>query len=289
MKRKVYCLGFFDSMHRGHRVVFDEGKRLASQFGTDLCVLTFGDGIYKALGKPEKEIFLLRERMDMLKSENIEVIVLPARKEFLDSSAEEFLDSLEDLNALGFVTGSDYRFGKNASGDVNTLINRFKGSDVFVSVCPLLSDNGRKISTTDIRNLLKEGNISSANSLLGFPYFISGTVVGGFRNGRLIGIPTANVDFEEEKFIPANGVYVTKTTVGGKSYVSVSNVGSHPTFGDAHVNLETHLLDYDKEIYGENIKVEFYEFLRGVKSFSSVEQLKNQISYDITCARRYFL
>lgn len=276
-------------MHRGHRAVFDEGKRLASKYGTDLCVLTFGDGIYKALGRPDKEIFLLRERTAMLKSENIDVIVLPSGKEFLDSSPDEFLDSLTDLNALGFVTGSDYRFGKNASGDVDLLKDRFEGTDVLISVCPLLSENGRKISTTDIRNLLKDGKIPEANSLLGFPYFISGMVVGGFRNGRRIGIPTANVDFEAEKFIPANGVYVTKTTVFNQSFLSVSNVGCHPTFGDTHVNLETHLIDYDKEIYGENIKVEFYEFLRGVKPFSSVEQLKKQIDYDISCARRYFL
>lgn len=289
MKRKVYCLGFFDSLHRGHRKVFEEGKMLANRLNTELCVLTFGDGIYKALGKADKEIFLLRERMELLQKEGIEVIVLPARRDFLDKSPEEFLSSLDDLHAAAFVTGSDYRFGKNALGDVSLLKEHFEKTDVYVSICPLLSENGKKISTTDIRNYLSEGNVSTANGLLGFTYFISGTVVGGFRNGRLIGIPTANVDFEEDKFIPANGVYVTKTTVKGSTYISVSNVGNHPTFGDSHVNLETHLLDYDGDIYGENIKVEFYEYLRGIKSFSSVEDLKNQITFDIDCTRRYFL
>lgn len=288
MDRNVYALGFFDAIHIGHRQLLSEGAHLADKYGAKLKVVTFGDGIYESLGLSVKEIYLLRERADILRSLGAEAVVLPCSREFLDKSAEEFLEELTALNPSAIVAGRDYRFGKNAMGDVDFLEAYLKNKDIEIKICDLVLNSGTKISTSRIRGLLSEGNIIESNRLLGAPFFITGTVVGGFKNGRRIGIPTANVDFERYKFVPKNGVYVTKTYVNGKSFPSVSNVGCHPTFNDGHVNLETHILDFSQEIYGQNIKVEFFEFIRGVKSFRNAEELKNQINTDIDRVKTEF-
>lgn len=281
MNKNVYCLGFFDSLHLGHRKIIAEGFRRAAVNNSKLYIITFDDGIYKSLNLAVKEIYLLRERQEIIKSLGANTIVLPSNYAFLQKTAEDFLKYVESFNPESIIAGSDYTFGKGALGNAEYLKTYFENSATEVVIIDLLQHNGKKISTTEIRRLLTEGRIEEANKLLDSPFFISGKVVNGHENGRKIGIPTANVDFEKEKLIPKIGVYATRTHIGGKIYSSVSNVGSHPTFNDNYVNLETHIIGFDKDIYDCDIKVEFFKYLRGVSAYNSKEDLVNQIKRDI--------
>ncbi len=281
MQKKVYCLGFFDSIHRGHRKLISVGKQVAETANCELIVMTFDDGIYRTLGTDFKEIYLLRERKEILSDCGAKVIALPSDRNFLNMTCEDFLKFLEELAPYAIVAGSDYTFARNAVGNVKILCDYFKKRGVKVEIVELLEENGKKISTTNVRRLLENGRLTEANILLGSPFFISGTIVEGRKSGREIGIPTANISFEADKLIPKNGVYTTKTYFDGKSYLSVTNIGTHPTFGDMTVNAETHIIDFDGDIYGTSIKVEFYKYLREISEFPSIDELVAQIKYDI--------
>ncbi|MGN1041898.1 MAG: riboflavin biosynthesis protein RibF, partial [Christensenellales bacterium] len=276
-------------LHEGHRELIKEGKRLAKIYGTEFCLVTFDDNLYKALGRVDKELYLLREREEIAYSAGVdEVFVLPGEKSFLDKSAEDFMIFIAKTNPAALVVGEDYTFGRGAKGTANEFAAYFHSNNVPVTVCPLLICDGKKISTTGIKRLLSEGRVEDANDLLTEPYFVSGNVVNGLKNGRKIGLPTANMDFDDKKFVPRTGVYMTKTVVDGRSYASVTNVGTHPTVNKEKGNIETHILDFEENIYGKEIKIEFYKFIRDIKMFKDVDQLRRQICADIKNTRKEF-
>ncbi len=286
MDKKIYALGLFDSMHKGHRALIEKGKTFAKELNAELCVVTFDDELCGLLSKTSKEVYLLREREEIIKSLGInEVKVLPGSKDFLQTDKKDFLKLLSDFNPAGFVVGSDYKFGRNAAGDANLLKDYFSDKGVAVTICPLELYNGEKISTTEIKLLLSEGKIKEANYLLDAPFFFTGTVVEGLKNGRKLGLPTANIDFDGRKFIPKEGVYMTKTIVDGRTYLSVTNIGMHPTINTEKANLESHILDFDSDIYKKDIKIEFYKYIRGVIRFKNADELKAQIAKDIDNTR----
>ena len=273
-------------MHKGHRELIEEGKKLAKELNAELCVVTFDDDLCGLLSKTSKEVYLLREREEIISSLGINSIkVLPGSKEFLQTDKIEFLKFLSDFNPAGFVVGSDYKFGRYAAGDADLLKDYFSDKGVKVKICPLKLFNGEKISTTEIKLLLSEGKIEEANYLLDAPFFFTGTVVEGLKNGRKLGLPTANIDFDARKFIPKEGVYMTKTIVDGHSFLSVTNIGMHPTINTEKANLESHILDFDGNIYKKSIKIEFYKYIRGVIRFKNADELKAQIAKDIVRTR----
>lgn len=287
MDKKVYALGLFDSMHKGHRELIEEGKKLTKVLNAELCVVTFDDDLCGLLSKTSKEVYLLREREEIISSLGVNRIkVLPGSKEFLQTDKIDFLKFLSAFNPAGFVVGSDYKFGRYAAGDANLLKDYFSGKGVKVTICPLKLFNGEKISTTEIKLLLSEGKIEEANYLLDAPFFFTGTVVEGLKNGRKLGLPTANIDFDARKFIPKEGVYMTKTIVDGRSFLSVTNVGTHPTINTEKANLESHILDFDGDIYKKSIKIEFYKYIRGIIRFKNADELKAQIAKDILETRK---
>lgn len=282
MDKKVYALGFFDAVHKGHRAILEEGKSLAKKLGAELSVVTFDDELCMHFGKKSKELYLLKERKQIFESLGInDIVVLPGNDSFLCKSKEEFLDYLNDLHPAAFVAGRDYRFGRNAEGDVDCLTRYFADKNVAVLICELMTHKDKKISTTDIKAMLTRGEIEEANYLLDAPFFFYGEVVGGLQNGRKLGLPTANINFESKKLIPKSGVYMTKTVVDGQKYLSVTNIGEHPTINTQKANLETHLLDFAGDIYKKQIKIEFYKYIREIKKFNSAEELRAQINIDI--------
>lgn len=288
MNKKVYILGYFDALHIGHRTIIEEGRRLSKEGGCSLCAVTFDDGLYESLGLPYREVFLLRERKKIFGELGVETLVLPSNREFLNKSSEDFARFLADLHPYALVAGTDWRYGKNAAGNVNTLKEFYANiaPEVKISVCSLLTDGADKVSTTSIRNLIADGRMREANALLGGAFFVSGPVVGG--HGRKMGFPTANLEFDSRKIVPKWGVYATRTVIDGDSFVSITNVGNHPTFGDEHINSETYIFDYDGDLYGKDITVEFYEFIRELKTFSSASELKSQIDRDIITTKKVF-
>lgn len=278
-------LGFFDSIHRGHRYLLQVGKKIASYYNAEFTVMTFDDNFNTALGREEKEVYLLSERLEILKSLGYDkIVVFESSTDFLNMDAEKFLRYLLTYNPIAIIAGNDYTFGKGAKGDIGLLKSFMKEHNVNVAEVDLLNYYNSKISTSRIKRFLLKGEIAKANKLLGDRYFVSGTVTKGKGLGNKLGIPTANIVAPKLKFLPKDGVYKTSVQVDGKTYDSITNVGTHPTFNDHSFNLETFILNYDGNLYNKKIKISFIDRLRDVIKFNSVDELVKQINSDIVKA-----
>ena len=287
-KKTVIALGYFDSVHKGHRLVMETARRFAEQNDADFVVFTFG-GNLKAmlLGEQEKYVYSPIEREKMIKELGADqVFFAPVTKEFLSKDKTEFLDYLnEKYNVLAYVSGSDYRFGKNGSGNVEFLEEYAnKNNQRFIKV-EMLNFYNEKISTTRIKGLLAKGNISYANRLLGKNYFITGNVVRDRGVGKKLGFPTVNIKLEKDKFKLRSGVYKGRTTIDGKEYKTIINYGARPTFSLEEKLVEAHVIDYEGDLYDREITLVFDEFMREIKKFESKEQLIEQLKIDIKSAR----
>lgn len=279
MNKPVIALGYFDSIHLGHKKLIDEALKYARERGQNLSVCTFEDGFLSSIGRNEKEVFLLRERRTVLKDMGVEdIIVFPCNSDFLSQSKENFCQSINVINPSAVFVGADYRFGKNASGDVNCL-KALINAPVFI--VDILFINEKKVSTSSVRDLITEGRIKEANTFLSTPYFISGTVTQGRKVGREMGLPTVNLIPSDNKLLPKFGVYAAEARVEGKGYAAVVNIGDHPTFNDVKCNVEAHIIDYSGDLYGKEITVKPIEYLREIKKFDDALSLKNQIESDI--------
>lgn len=290
VKKKVLALGFFDCVHIGHRFLLEKAKQYAKLSNSELVVLTFSDVFLSTLNRNAKEVYTLKERQRLLKGLGCKsIIVMDENATFLDMSAGEFMSYLEGMNPCAIFAGEDYRFGAGAQGNMAMLKKFFNGrAGIRVFSVDLQTFLGQKISSSEIRQLLCEGNIKRANGYLFDPYSVTAQVVRGRGDGKKYGIPTANITVPEYKLMPGSGVYLTETTVGGRKYISLSNVGSHPTFEDNTQNIETVLLDFEGNLYGKMIKISFFEKLRDVRKFDSPLLLKEQIDKDIAYAKMHY-
>ncbi len=279
MNRPVIALGYFDSIHLGHKKLIDSALSFARERGLTLSVCTFEDGFLSSVGREEKEVFLLRERQIILKNIGVdEIIVFPCDGDFLSQSKESFCKKINELDPAAVFVGADYRFGKNASGDADCL-KRLIDAPVFV--VDILFVSGKKVSTTAIRDLISKGEINESNKYLSAPYFISGIVEEGRKAGREMGLPTVNLLPSHNKLLPRFGVYAAKVSIDGKEYAAVVNIGDHPTFNDNKCNVEAHIIDYSGNLYGKFISVMPIAFLREIKKFNDADELKIQICSDI--------
>ncbi len=289
-QRFVFGIGFFDGCHRGHQAVFGEVKRLAEEKGARPALITFYPHPMTILA-PEIQVPLLQNEEEKLASMadagiDFSVCIRPDR-EFLSRTAEEFCCMLEEITGLsGIVTGENFTFGKGAQGNGKFLASYFEGTDVTVHVLALTEKDGTEISSTAIRRAIHEGNVKRAAALLGRPHRLTGDVVHGFRRGHdVLGFPTANLELEAGRVVPADGVYATRARVGGKVYGAITNVGSNPTFGNEKKSIETFIFDFDESIYGRPFTLEWIDYIRGEKKFESPEALVEQIHKDIAQAK----
>lgn len=273
-------VGKFDGVHMGHRKLL-EAVCAGKEQGHLACVLSFlpkpEDGRNIIYTKEEQRILCEEIGADILAEYTLDVTMR-------ELSPERFVKEIlcEKLNAKVVVTGEDFRFGKDRAGDV-ALLQKLAAKYGFKTVCvPKVETEGDRISSTRIRELLSAGKIEEANGILGQPYFVYGKVEYGKQLGRTIGFPTINVLPPAEKLLPAYGVYMTRTKVGDTWYSGITNVGSRPTVEDyKNVSVETYLMDFDGDIYGQYVKIEFLRFLRSEQKFESVEALKQAIQKDI--------
>lgn len=281
----VIALGFFDSIHCGHRFLLNEGRKLSQKYGTDLGVITFDDNFLSNLpnGKKNcKEVFLLDERLSILREMGINnVEIIDTDNGFLSKTAEQFAEYVSSFMPKAIVCGADYTFGKFASGNASFLKAFFAKRYVEVKIVDLLIESGKKTSTSDIKNLLSGGNIIEANRLMGHNYFLDGIVSEGRHVGNELGIPTANIICTDKKLLPLCGVYSTLVTVDGCKYKALTNVGTHPTFDDYHFNTETFILGFNGDVYGKILRVEFLDRIRGIFKFCNSDELIAQIRKDI--------
>lgn len=274
-------LGYFDGVHRGHFELIEAAKKEKSIVG----VLLFDENLGRFLpnAKSGYELTLLPEKLNLFEKYGVDVAyIIHIDKDFLNLRKNEFItEILLKINPKKIVVGTDYTFGYKKEGTITDLKNYFE-----VVACPLLEDENGKISTRTIISLLDKGDLRGANAQLGYLYSISGKVIHGFENGRKISYPTANIETSPEKMLPKVGVYAGFTEVDGKQYKSIINIGNNPTVGKLKKNIiETHLLDFDSDIYNKDIKVSFLDFIREEKKFSSLNELKEQLDKD----SKYFM
>lgn len=282
--KKPICLalGFFDCVHLGHAALLDRAKERAKACGALSCAVTFSDNPYPLLGRNVPQIFTFSERVHLLQEAGVDcVLALPFTEESMRTDKNDFLRSLfSRFTVRGFVCGHDYRFGANAQGTPQDLIDFCKKTDSMCDVIPPVLQDGARISSTRVRQCLQTGDLAGAQRLMGHAYFAEGNVCHGRGVGRLFDFPTANLVCPEDKLLPMRGVYATKTTVRGNVYRSVTNVGDKPTFSEASDSVETLLSDFTGDLYDTTIRVEFVRRLRDIRKFASPYELRAQILAD---------
>lgn len=286
-KKSVVTIGTFDGVHKGHLDILDHVIQKAEEINGRGFVITFKPHPRTIVAKKD-DIFLLttyEEKIELLKKRGIEnLLIINFTKEFSNLTAKEFVDNIicDKIGAVHLVIGYDHKFGKDRVGNQSRLTELGMKRNFTVSTVAPVEFNGEIISSTKIRKALFDGNIQKANSFLGRNYSIEGKVVEGTKRGRIIGFPTANIEVENKlKLVPKNGVYAVKVSFNSMVYFGIMNIGVRPTFEDSKRRfIEVYILDFNGNIYGKKIKVEFLKRIRDEKNFSSKEKLIEQIKND---------
>lgn len=285
----VLCLGNFDGVHVGHRqlvaTVVARCQFLKAYIPNILSGAWFFDrGSYKSC----EDVYTTEEKLDAFASLGLDYAIIADFDEMKTLSPEIFVNEIlvEECKCVHAVCGENFRFGRYASGDSNKLISLMNGN---TTVVPLYSEDGRIVSSTLIRKLLEVGDIKRANALLSSHYSITEPVIHGKALGRRIGIPTINQDIQSKELILKSGIYGTVCTIDNQRYYGVTNVGVRPTVESTEVkNIETFILDFDRDCYGKPIKVEFIFRVRDEMRFESIDELKEQIQKDVLTVKSYF-
>lgn len=286
--KTVVALGYFDSVHKGHQKVMQTAGRYAKEQGASFCVITFDGNLKTALGfNEEKNVYTKSERERLIKSIGADTIYFaPVTKDFLSKSATEFLDFInQKFDIIAYVSGSDYRFGKNGEGNVEFLKSYAKSHSQTCITEELESEGGEKISTTRIKELLSNGKIEKANELLGRAFSVTGTVFSDRQVGRKLGFPTININVDSEKVKLYSGVYKGRVNIDNKEYKVIANYGARPTFNLSSSLVEAHILDFNGDLYEKEITVKFDKFIREIIKFESQEQLALQIKSDLSAVK----
>ncbi len=290
-ERTVYALGFFDGVHLGHQALLKACTEMAKNLGCSAGVVTFSahpDGL--VLQKAPKLMNTAADRRRLLSRYGISrVVELPFDEKMMRTPWQDFLGQLtSEYRAAGLVCGADFRFGNRGEGNAELLQKACAEKGLPCTVIPQQKIEGEVVSSTYIRSLLEAGEMVRANRFLGHPHMLTGTVVAGNQLGRTIGVPTANLELPEELVQPKFGVYACKTVIDGREYLAVTNVGKRPTVGGETVTVEPWILDFEGDLYGREITVEFYAFLREEEKFANLAALQAQICRDGEKTRIFF-
>lgn len=284
------AVGVFDGVHRGHQEILKRLTGGARENGAAAVVLTFHPHPAKVLGRGEIKLLTLPdERAEILGGMGADVVVThPFDADVANTAAFDFMQRIKTrLDLVHLVLGYDSTLGKNREGNAARLAEIGSELGYTVETVPALSDESGVISSTEIRKLIAVGKIEEANQLMGHPYRLRGPVIRGDQRGRTIGYPTANVDYSDDKLIPLNGIYACWAKLGRERFQAAVNIGINPTFtpDKKSVNVEAYLLDFDREIYGAVLELEFVARLRDELKFDSVGALVEQIGRDVQQTR----
>jgi riboflavin kinase/FMN adenylyltransferase len=287
LRKAVVTTGFFDGVHKGHRKILGSVAEEAQRTGGESMVLTFWPHPRVILHPEEKEmkiITTLNEKSDLIATCGIDhLMIIPFTKEFSLLSSEEFIRKIivDKIGTKKLIIGYDHRFGKNREGSFEYLKQHCSEFGFEVLEIPREDVDNMGVSSTLIRNALLEGNVSAVSNFLGRYYSIAGTVIQGKELGKKLGFPTANIQPEEpSKIIPMDGIYAVKTEIKGKLYKGMLSIGYNPTVSGKEKTIEVHIFDFNEDIYGENIKIFFVEYLRPEEKFNSLEELIEQLKKD---------
>lgn len=287
----IYALGFFDGVHLGHQALLRACRELADSRGWLAGAVTFvshPDTLVR--GKTPKLLNTTPQRCAMLKDFGMDTVVeLPFDEAIKTMHWRAFLELLrKNHGAAGFVCGDDFRFGHRGEGTAALLQRACGDWHIPCEVVQAQTVKGVRISSTHIRSLIEKGSMVEAGIFLGHPHELTGTVIKGNQLGRTIGIPTANLLLPEGVVCPAFGVYACKAIVDGREYLAVTNVGVRPTVSGRGITVEPWLLDFAGDLYGKQLTLEFYEFLRPEKKFDSLDALQQEIRKNALETRNYF-
>lgn len=296
IKNPVLTLGMFDGIHIGHQAIIRQLNEIAEKENGESVLLTFEPHPRVVLGKGADDLQLLTtldEKKELLEKSGLENLILhPFTKEFANLSAEEFVKELL-VNQIGIhtiVIGYDHHFGKNRKGNFEQLHQLSKNFGFNCIKIEEVKSDGNHISSTQIRNALIQGNVEFANEGLGRNYSLTGKVIHGDKLGRTLGFPTANLETEQFKLIPGNGVYIVKAFLKDEIFKGLLSIGTRPTVTNSNEKrAEVYLMDFDREIYGETLKIEVSHKIRDDQKFDSLEDLVEQMNLDKKTAEQYRL
>lgn len=287
IENPVLTIGTYDGVHKGHQTILQKVKDKAAQIKGESVVLSFWPHP-RLITQPDAVLQLLNtfdEKIDLLNRFGIDhFIALPFTKELSQMEAVDFVQDLliDKIGTKSLIVGYDHRFGKGRKGD-EYLLKEYARKEYFdLEIIPAFEVDNINISSTKIREALNDGDIDKAAYYLGYNYFVTGQVVQGDMLGRKLGFPTANVDVDERlKLLPKPGVYACRIFVEDKSYGGMLNVGVRPTVTkNKELRFETHIFDFNYDIYGKKIKVEFISRIRDELKMPGIEALKNQLIED---------
>ncbi len=281
----MLTIGSFDGVHKGHMALIEQLKNEAKKHGLKSAIMTFEPHpkIYFNSNSDFKLLNTLDEKINLLKKTGIDYLIIQDfNSDFSNQTPKNFIKKLKDQYQLQrLLMGYDHHFGKNQTGNFEYICSLEKSLGFRTSKIEAITQGGQTISSSRIRKLLKEGKIEKSNQLLGYPYFIQGKVVGGNRIGNKLGFPTANIQVENPyKLIPKQGVYIVKSTIDNQVYYGMMNIGIRPTINGKKEIREVHFFDFEKDIYGKNLKISFLKRLRDEKKFNSLEALTQQLNKD---------
>ena len=274
----VVCLGYFGSMHLGHQQLLEVAKLRAKEQGAKVALFTFCNNHLKVLGKDATVVYTFEERLDIYRNLGVDYVLSAEFDDnFRSMKGEQFVRLLAQYNLKGVVCGFDYSYGRdrNNATQLKDSLAAICAVDIVDAIC----FNGVKVSTSLVREMLSKGDVDGANTLLSEPYFLIGKVVHGRNVGTRMGFPTANVQVSSEKELPI-GVFGGLTVVDGNIYRVIVNVGQKPTFGLDYVNVEAHIINFDGNLYGKELKVALTNYLRPISKFNSAEELAEQLQKD---------
>ena len=290
LKNAVVTIGTFDGVHLGHQAIFKEMRRLADELKGEAVVVTFYPHPRQVLEIETKTLRFIcsqEEKMQKFEAYGIDdVVIIPFTKAFAKTPSEIFIQDyiIDKLHPAVIMVGYDHHFGKDRQGDfqmLNALGKQYGFKTVQVDAQYV---NDVAVSSTKIRKALWEGDVKTANQMLGYPYSVSGVVIKGNQIGRTIGFPTANLDIPDEFMMINNpGVYACQTLIEGKLYNAMANTGSRPTIGDradGDFIIEVNVFDFEGDLYGKTLKVWFVDRIRDEVKFSGLEALKTQLQQD---------
>lgn len=289
------ALGNFDGVHIGHQELINSNINEAKKRNLKSTVLVFRNHTKEILKKNgDSKIQLLTsfdQKIDILKGFGLDTLYIADFNEnLMKLSPEEFVDNilLKKLNTKLVTVGFNYRFGYKASGDVELLkkIGLDKGIDV--NITPPVYVGDEIVSSTAIRNSIKAGDIKKANRFLGRNFTIMGSVVKGKNRGRKLGFPTANIKLIDNYVLPKQGVYITNTIVDGEKLISLTNIGYNPTFNEDELKIETYILDFNGNLYGKTLQIQFIDFIRDDVKFNTAQELIEQIEKDVKYIKTYY-
>lgn len=285
VENTVVTIGNFDGIHKGHIKLIKEAVKEAKTKNYKSVVFTFENHPMRYFRADSiKHIITNEEKVKIFKDLGVDIVFMIPFDEYMTKiSATDFVKTIlhEKLKCKMVIVGHDFTFARNKEGNASLLESLGKKYNMKVKVIEPIKIKGRRVSSSYIRNLINDGNVSEIKDFLGRNYFLEGEVIHARKIGRTIGFPTANLKAEDKLIIPKNGIYAVKVYIKNKVYYGATNIGYNPTVNGRALSIETNIIDFDEEIYGEIIKVEFLDRIRDEKKFNSLDELKSQLRKDV--------